>query len=146
MGTPAKLQRGSTLVVSMIILVVLMLLGVTATVISDTQYRLAGNLQFQDAAFNDAETNLAQAEAELIPLGGPQANSLAANTQITGVTRGTAVLLSTGNRLAESSQIVGSRASTGCNVVNIFRVTANGSSRRGAVRRVQSIYSVLACE
>ncbi|MDD4911720.1 MAG: PilX N-terminal domain-containing pilus assembly protein [Sideroxydans sp.] len=60
-----KLQHGSTLVVSLIILVILMLLGVTAMVTSDTQSKLAGNLQFENAAMNNAETSAGTAETWL---------------------------------------------------------------------------------
>lgn len=138
-------QKGSTLIISMIILVVLMLLGVTSMVASDTQYRLAGNLQFEDMAFNAAESALIRAEKELVPIGGSVANNLAAGTVMGGVSSGTAILLSSGNRLQSSSQVIGSRTSTGCNVVNTYTVTANGTSARGANRTVQSYYSVLAC-
>lgn len=58
-------QRGSTLIVSLVILVILMLLGVTAMVTSDTQSKLAGNLQFENAAMNSAETAASTAETWL---------------------------------------------------------------------------------
>ncbi|TNC97305.1 MAG: hypothetical protein FD121_896 [Gallionellaceae bacterium] len=138
-------QKGSTLIISMIILVVLMLLGATSMVTSDAQYRLAGNLQFEDMALNNAEAALVQAEAQLVPVGGVGATGLTSGTQMAGVTVGTAVLVSTGSRLQSSSQVIGSRASTGCNEVNTYTVTANGTSARGASKTVQSYYSVLAC-
>jgi len=56
-------ERGSTLVISLIILIVLMLLGVTAMTTSNTQYKLAGNLQFENNAMNTAETALSAGEA-----------------------------------------------------------------------------------
>ena len=55
-------QRGSTLVISMIILVVLMLLGVAAINTSDIVYKLAGNLQFANNAMNDSEAVLSETE------------------------------------------------------------------------------------
>jgi len=55
-------QRGSTLIISMIMLILLMLLGVAAMNASDTQFKLAGNLQFEDAAMNNAETTINTAE------------------------------------------------------------------------------------
>lgn len=58
-------QSGSALIISMIIMIILMLLGVTAMTTSDTQFKLAGNLQFEDAALNNAETAIAAAEALL---------------------------------------------------------------------------------
>lgn len=55
-------QSGASLIVSLVILGVLMLMGVAAMVISNTQYRLAGNLQFQNTALNNSEVALATAE------------------------------------------------------------------------------------
>lgn len=48
-------QSGSTLILGLFILVLIMLLGVTAMKVSDTQFQLAGNLQFEDLAMNSAE-------------------------------------------------------------------------------------------
>lgn len=55
-------QRGSTLVISLIILIILMLLGVTAMNTSDTAFKLAGNLQFANNAMNDSEAVLSEEE------------------------------------------------------------------------------------
>lgn len=55
-------QTGSTLVMSLLILVLIMILGVTAMTTSNTQFKLAGNVQFQDGAMNSAETAIATAE------------------------------------------------------------------------------------
>lgn len=55
-------QAGASLVVSLVILGVLMLMGVAAMMISSTQYRLSGNIQFQNTALNQAESALAAAE------------------------------------------------------------------------------------
>jgi len=61
----SQTQRGSTLVISMIMLVVLMLLGVMAMTTSDTAYKLAGNLQFENNALNNAEAALSDVENSL---------------------------------------------------------------------------------
>jgi len=61
----AQTQRGSTLVISMIMLVVLMLLGVMSMTTSDTAYKLAGNLQFENNALNNAEAALSDVENSL---------------------------------------------------------------------------------
>lgn len=58
-------QTGSTLVISLVILIILMLLGVTAVTTSNTQYKLAGNLQFEDSAMNNAEAAISAAETAL---------------------------------------------------------------------------------
>ena len=60
--SPQSSERGSTLVISLIILIVLMLLGVMAMNTSDTQYKLAGNLQFEDVAMSNAEQAVDAAE------------------------------------------------------------------------------------
>lgn len=61
----AHRERGSSLVITMILLLVVTLLGVTAMIVSDNQSRLAGNAQFQNAALNEAETAVAAAETWL---------------------------------------------------------------------------------
>ncbi len=58
-------ERGSTLIISLIILILLMLLGVTAMKTSDTQFQLTGNLQFEDSAMNNTETAINAAETAL---------------------------------------------------------------------------------
>ncbi|TXT27360.1 MAG: hypothetical protein FD134_111 [Gallionellaceae bacterium] len=58
-------QTGSTLVISLAILIILMLLGVTSMTTSNTQYKLAGNLQFEDSAMNNAEAAASAAETAL---------------------------------------------------------------------------------
>jgi Tfp pilus assembly protein PilX len=58
---PGK-QSGSALVISLIILIIVMLMGVMAMTTSDTQFKMAGNLQFQDVAMNNAETAISYAE------------------------------------------------------------------------------------
>jgi len=167
-------QTGSTLVISLIILIVLMLLGVTAMRTSDTQYKLAGNLQFENAAMNDAETAISTAETWLATGSNYSSAAFTAYDAATphlypnGALTDTAPLtmtwsdsnsiqvgntnqryiielMSTGNRLAVSSQVVGGRASSGCNQVNTYRITARGASARGATKFVRSYYSVLSC-
>lgn len=171
-------SRGSTLIISLIILIILMLLGVTAMNTSDTQYKLAGNLQFENAAMNNTETAISTAEnwlatgtnythaafttynaatPHLYPIGylaartAPDNDPLTMNwgsysIQVADTNQRYIIeLMSTGNRLAGSSQAVGGRASSGCNQVNTYRITARGTSARGATKFVQSYYSVLSC-
>ena len=184
-------QRGATLVVALLILVLIMMIGITAVSTSNTQYRLAGNLQFEDSALNNAEAAVTAAEnwlatglnrdnaaftavaATTEPDPGPDAatphllprtsvpsvrderdergysifwddsNSLAVNGAETQ--RYFIELVSQNNRLQGSSQVVGGRASSGCNQVNTYLITGRGASARGAVKFVQSYYSVLNC-
>lgn len=55
-------QRGATLVIALVILVLIMMIGITAISTSDTQFKLAGNLQFEDSALNNAESAVNAAE------------------------------------------------------------------------------------
>ena len=202
---PAR-QRGATLIVALLILVLIMIIGITAVSTSNTQYKLAGNLQFEDSAINNAETAIATAElwlatgtppnyAKTAFIGGgptvsPDPGSVAnttpellprTNVASIQAARATAPLsmtwadgnsrcvgndpaaptvcgasgnpnqryfielMSLNNRLLGSSQAVGGRTSSGCNQVNTYLISARGASARGAVRFVQSYYSVLSC-
>ena len=62
---PPARQRGATLVIALLILVLIMMIGITAVSTSNTQYKLAGNLQFEDVAINNAEVAIAAAESWL---------------------------------------------------------------------------------
>lgn len=55
-------QKGATLVIALLVLVLIMMIGITAVSTSDTQYKLAGNVQFEDSALNNAETAVSAAE------------------------------------------------------------------------------------
>lgn len=172
--SPAR-QQGATLVIAMLILVLIMMIGVTAVSTSNTQYKLAGNLQFENAAMNNAEaavvagenwlltnaghagfsTYNAQATAQLYPVVSSAAvitnpltatwsdsNSLAANG---GSQRYVIQMMSTNNLLQGSSAAVGRQGMSVCNKVNTFLITGRGSSVRGAVKFVQSYFSVFSC-
>ena len=55
-------QRGAAqLFITLVLLGVIMMLGITATIISSTQFKLAGNLQFESQAMDNAETAAAAA-------------------------------------------------------------------------------------
>jgi type IV pilus assembly protein PilX len=181
-GFPGR-QQGATLVIALLILVLIMMIGITAISTSNTQYKLAGNLQFEDGATNNAETAVTTAEnwlvnpavknwnddgfkltgtakPELIPFDpatprpanrdatllamdwtdNNKSLSVAGNTQRYVIEK-----LSQGNRLAGSDVGVGGRASAGCNLVNTYLITGRGTGGRGAVKFVQSYFSVLSC-
>lgn len=183
-------QRGATLVVALLILVLIMMIGITAVSTSNTQFKLAGNLQFEDSALNNAETAVTAAEnwlatgtnynnaaftavaastdpdpgsnvatPQLLPRTSIAAIRAARDTQaytmtwddtnslaVGGTTQRYYIeLMSQNNRLQGSSQVVGGRASSGCNQVNTYMITGRGASARGAVKFVQSYYSVLNC-
>jgi len=184
-------QQGATLVIALLILVLIMMIGITAVSTSNTQFKLAGNLQFEDSALNNAESAVTAAEnwlatglnynsaafTAVAATTDPDPGSDGATPQLlprTSVpairgardTRGYAItwddtnslsvggneaqryyieLMSQNNRLQGSSQVVGGRASSGCNQVNTYMITGRGASARGAVKFVQSYYSVLNC-
>ncbi len=184
-------QRGATLVIALLVLVLIMMIGITAVSTSDTQFKLAGNLQFEDSALNNAETAMSTAERWLStgtnfrnaaftgidPATNPDPGSDVATPELLPRTtvdairaarvnrpfsitwadtnsaaaggntaqRYTIELMSLNSRLQGSSQVVGGRASSGCNQVNTYLITGRGISARGATKFVQSYYSVLSC-
>lgn len=70
-------QKGATLIIALILLVLIMTLGIAAFNSSKVQFKLAGNLQFEEIAMNNAETAIAAAEGWL---------STPGNIQSTGFT------------------------------------------------------------
>ena len=177
-----RAQRGATLVVAMIILVLIMMIGLVAVTSSRTGFKLAGNLQFEDSAMNNAETAVAAAElwlstgtnyqsagfttydsintpylhpiGHIAGLGSPNNDFTTMTwngTYDVQVTNGDSTKrylieqVSTGNRLLGSSSAIGRQASAACNKVNTYMITARGTSSRGAVKLLQSYFSVLAC-
>jgi Tfp pilus assembly protein PilX len=172
-------QHGASLIVALIIITILMLTGIAAFYTSETQFRLAGNLQYQNSAFNQAETAVATAESWIsggtnfqstgfttydntitpylypinyltshnidpLTMSWNNTNSLEVNT-VNNQQRYIIELLAKNKRLMGSDISIGGRTSTGCNQVNLYRITAYGTSSRGAVKIVQSDYSVRSC-
>jgi Tfp pilus assembly protein PilX len=170
-------QAGATLAIALVVLAVLMLSGVAAMHLSNTQFRLAGNLQYQNAALNQAETAVAAAESWLATgdnFRAPGFDSYStANSQLypadylasrgldpltmtwqdgnsmkldaTGNQRYLIEMIGKNKRVLGSSLAVGGRQSTGCNMVNVYRISARGASARGAAKTVQSVYTVKSC-
>lgn len=167
-------QAGSTLIMSMLIMILIMMLGVTAVSTSDMQFKLAGNLQFEDDAMNRAETVIANAEewlatganyknagftayatAHLYPIGylaGLGKTPLSMNwddtnsIKVGGLDRQRYFieLVSLNQRLATDG-IGDPRAVTGCRRVNTYSIYARGQGARGAIKYIQSYFSVLSC-
>lgn len=163
-------QAGSTLVVSMIMLVVLMLLGVMSMSTSDTAYKLAGNLQFENNALNNAEAALSDVENSLknggiditnpdfaaasmaaassgfYPLGADALSIVTwvdADSVATDTGRRIVQLMSTDTVQLGENYIDGVPQSSACNKVNTYVITSRGLSARGSVKFVRSYYSVL---
>jgi Tfp pilus assembly protein PilX len=55
-------QKGSALISSLMILILIMIIGVTSMSVSDIQFKLAGNLQFESTAMTSSETAIVEAE------------------------------------------------------------------------------------
>jgi Tfp pilus assembly protein PilX len=164
----ARHQTGSSLVVSMIMLVVLMLMGVGAIVVSNTQYRMAGNFQFQNQAMAAAESALSQAElwitANVVhpelaarvagghyPLGtGPDPYTMPWNNNTSETVGGLdsqryIIEVLGANRYLPASSVKtcpGYTLSGPCSRVNVYRITARGTCARGSVKIVQSVFTV----
>ena len=168
-GAAVAKQQGATLIVALIVLVLIMMLGVAAMNSSSTQYRLAGNLQFEDGAMNNAEAAAIAAEKWLEINYQHAAFTTADNTmphlfQKTSVVdpfsldwdsdsitvadnsqRYIIQIMSTNSLLQGASAAVGRSRASVCNKVNTYLITARGTSARGAVKMIQSYYSVFSC-
>jgi Tfp pilus assembly protein PilX len=162
-----KRSRGAALVVSLVLLGVLMLMGITAVMLSNTQSRVAGNLQYRSLAAADAESAMAQAESWLnanwahagfsspgvpglyppgatvdpLRLAWNDATSIKADAN--GNQRYTIELYMPSRPIPENSTKNCTYGTTAaCPVVNVYRVTARGANQLGATAYLQSLYSV----
>lgn len=163
-------QGGSSLVVSMIMLVVLMLMGVAAIVVSNTQYRMAGNFQFHNLAMAGAESTLSVAERWLVdntldpklqarvsgglyPEGtGPDPYTMVwddtTSERVGGLDNQRYIIEVIGDtrylpgQSAAQSGCGQYTAQGPCSAVGVFRVTARGTSARGSAKIVQSVFTV----
>ncbi len=161
-------ERGAVLITSLIILGLLMLLSASAVMMSRTQFKVAGNTQFQSLALSDAESAIAAGENWL------NTNFAAAGFSTTGhpgiYPAGTVIDPLTmkwddatsikvdpaGNQRYAIELYMPSRTlptnSLGqcnsygmvapCPKVNLYRISARGVSRAGATKVVQSFYAV----
>ena len=175
---PARQRGASSLFLTVILVMVVMLLTVTASVLSTTQFRLAGNLQFENIAFNLAETAVASAENWLstgtnaknggfttraadtapafYPIGYLSSNSIDPLTMSWTDSNSLQVDSSDTKRYliekygADNQPLgtgldTGGRALTGCQKVDVFLVTARGTSAKGTSKSIQTTYSVPSC-
>lgn len=169
------LQRGATLMTTLVMMTLVMMLGLSAILLSKGQFSQSANVQLQAAALNQAEGAAVVAEQWLIsgtnylnagfttrssgalyPVGYMTSNSIdpltmnwnnTYSTQVTGNTNQQYLIemLATDKKLLTSSITAGGVAATGCNKVNVYRVITRGVSSRGASRFVQTVFSVLNC-
>jgi len=157
LGSLRHNQTGSTLIVSLIILILLMLLGVTAMNTSDTQYKMAANLQFESTAMNNAETAANTAEATLAA----QA-TIAPGVAAVAATDPFAKPENANNYLVEfvsTNRVPLASASLNCadptnpdpavynclQCINTYLITAKGEGARGAKKVIQTYFAVPHC-
>lgn len=163
-------QRGSTLVVALLMLVIILMMGISAMISSDTQSKLTGNLQFEDIAFNVAGQALAAGENLVASQQGATTAAVAAlscyytvgllesktapNNDPLTMDWSTACVDAGGGRyiiqkisanvmLNGSSHSIGGRMSTPPVMVDTYLITAQGLAARGTTKYLQSYYSVL---
>ena len=190
---PVRQRGASSLFITVILVLVVMLLAVTAAVLSSTQFKLAGNLQYENIAFNLAEGALASAENWLSTKDNVRTYTNARNANFTTYTAGsyyypigslaaqtpaldpqtmteaqwishalavnadgsTTGADGSGRYLIEKygadNQPLGTgldsggRPLTGCQKVDVFLISARGTSVRGTTKLVQTTYSVPSC-
>lgn len=168
-------QHGVSLLVTLVMLVLVMLLGLSAWQLSQSQGSLSANLQFQGAAFNQGESVIAQAEqwlatgtnyksagfttysagTGLYPIGYLSTNNIDPLTMTwndTNSLQGTdpnqrylIEMLAQNKTLMGTGLNTGGRSSSGCDRVNTYRIIARGLGARGATRFIQSVFSVRSC-
>ncbi|MDH2919243.1 MAG: hypothetical protein PXX73_08625, partial [Sideroxydans sp.] len=125
-------QAGATLVIALIVLIVLMILGVGAVMTANSQFKMAGNLQFENQAKNNAENQLATAENWLNANGGPTSTYVQGTPVVTtaGANSYTIVLRGANKIPSGGSAAVGVAPPAGTASVNLFEVTGHGESAR----------------
>jgi len=169
-------QRGvSSLFITVILVLVVMLLAVTASVLSNTQFKLAGNMQFENIAMNRGEGAIASAESwlrsgtnaksgafttyatdtpYLYPMGYTTTNNIDPLTMAWSDTNslnngasGRYMIEKYGadNQPLGTGLDSGGRPLVGCQKVDVFRISARGTSHKGTTKLVQTTYSVPSC-
>jgi Tfp pilus assembly protein PilX len=158
------------LITGLIILAILLLLSASAVMVSNTQFKVAGNMQFQSLAISNAENAIAAAEnwlniegnisnagftaagtAGLYPVTAPidpLTMTWDDNTSIPAdgdPNKRYAIELYMTDRTPPTSSIAQCNAygqAAPCPKVNLYRISARGVSTLGATKIVQSLYAV----
>ena len=165
----ARRQRGASLYVVIVMLATMGLMTLTAFYMSRNQYRLVGNIQYQEQAFNQTEAVVAQGENWLntdtnatsvdfitynaaahgvYPMGQIDALGLNlktmtwsdSNSIASGDGRYLVTQIARDMPLSGSTLVIGQCSSTR-NVVNLFRVTGRSNPVRGASRTIETTYA-----
>ena len=172
---PASRQRGASLIVTLVMLGVITVLGISAFVASSSQFRMAANMQFQNIATQNAESALAQAETWITtnftntgfqtrspgglylapppspapdnspdPLNMTWDDTTSVKVDTLGVQR-YLIQQIVANRVLPSNSVGSCNVyglSGPCPTVDVFRLSARGTSILGTSRVVQSVFAV----
>lgn len=166
-------QRGASLYVVLVMLATAGLMTLTAFYMGRNQYRLVGNIQHQEQAFNQAEAVVAQGENWLVtgsnaksadfttynasaggvyPIGklaalGRDAKTMnwsASNSIASGDGRYLVTQIAKDLALSGNSLQIGQAASS-CKAVNVFQVIGRSNPVRGASRTIETTYATPGC-
>ena len=162
----AHASRGAALVVSLVLIGALMLLGITAVMLSNTQLKIAGNTQYHSAAVADAESAVALAEGWVLanredpgftattvpglyhadvkvdPLTMTWDDTTSIRADASGNQRYIIQILMLRRSPHGQSENCEETYLTHCQWINSYRITARGTNRVGATAYVESIYAL----
>lgn len=171
--SPRQSQQGASLLIVIVMIAAIGLTTLSAFYLSRNQYRLVGNIQHLDQAFNQTEAVVANGEnwlatganrsaagfvartttqPALYPIGYLAANSIDpktlswddSNSVAAGNGRYLVERIAQGRAMAGSGLQAGQRSSA-CRAVDLFNVIGRSNSVRGASRTVSSIYATDGC-
>lgn len=171
---PRNHQRGASLLVVISLLLAIGLMSLTGFYLSRGQYQLVGNIQYQELAFNQAETATAVAEKWLVdgtnaqlpafttydsstkglyPIDGLAALGLDPKTMawndgnsiVVGEARYVIEQVARAVKLPGGSLQIGQAAGGSCRAVDLFRIVARSELPRGSSRMVETVYATDGC-
>lgn len=163
-----RAQQGAVLVVGLVILGVLLLLSAGAVMVANTQFKASGNQQYRNLALANAESAIATAENWLNTnassaafVSGGTAGLYPANALVDAAsmqwddstsikvdpagTQRYAIELYMPARRPPTSSVAQCNtygAIAPCTLVNLYRISARGTSALGSTSVVQTIYAV----
>jgi len=172
-GEPPR-QRGGTLLVVLVMLLVASLLGLTGFQLARGQFDLAANLQFQEQAFSEAEATMAVAEGwmstgtnarsaafatydanspglypagKLAALGLDPVTMTWTDSNSIAVEEGRYLIerIARGAVLPGASMQAGQASTGACRSVDLFRIVSQSSALRGASRTIETFHSASGC-
>lgn len=170
-GPARRAQRGASLFIVTMLVLTIGLMTLTAFTLSRGEFRLVGNLQHQEQAFNFGEATMGAAEAwladpvnskstafttyssttpGLYPVGtltaDPKTMSWGATNSMAAADGRYLIEQIAANRsMGGGSLQVGQRRTGACRSVHLFRVVAQSSSRAGSQRMIETIQATDAC-